>query len=50
MQKEFEGHLVVFKIFLSDKNCPSSHIELTGTEFTHYSAEEETLLAPFFTF
>tara|TARA_B110000285_G_C14954990_1_gene528717 strand:- start:642 stop:797 length:156 start_codon:yes stop_codon:yes gene_type:complete len=46
----FIGSLVIFKIYLSGKNEPSAHIELKGEDFTHYIAEEEILLAPFFTF
>ena len=49
-QDKFNGQLIVFKIFLSEKNDPSQHIELKGTEFTHYMAENEVLLSPFFTF
>jgi hypothetical protein len=35
---------------LSGKNDPSQHIQLTKNEFTHYDAQEEVLLSPFFTF
>jgi len=46
----FRGQLLLFKIFLSGKNSPVQHIELKGTDFTHYAAENEVLLSPFFTF
>jgi hypothetical protein len=35
---------------LSGQNQPSSHIELTGKDFSWYESEKEVLLAPFFTF
>ena len=38
-EEDFKGDLVVFKIFLSEQNAPSSHILLSGTEFTHYKSE-----------
>jgi hypothetical protein len=44
------GQLLIFKIYLSGANQPAQHIELKEKEFTHYLAEEEILLSPFFTY
>jgi len=47
---DFEGELLLFEIYLNNKNGISTNIELSTGDFTYYQSEEEVLLMPMFTF
>ena len=52
---EFQGEILIFKIYLSGENVPESNIDLTSggasaNDWTFYPAEKEINLLPFFTF
>ena len=47
---DFDGELLLFEIYLNNKNAISTNIELSTGDFTYYQSEEEVLLMPMFTF
>ena len=46
----FDGHLLIFEIFLNNQNETATHINMLNDDFTWYQSEEEVLLMPMFTF
>jgi hypothetical protein len=47
---DFEGELLIFEIYLNNKNEMATSVDLTTGDFTYYKSEEEVLLLPMFTF
>lgn len=50
----YDGRQCLFKIYLSKKNEPVTHVDLANgenpTDFSFYPSEEEVLLLPYFCF
>lgn len=50
MFSDFEGELLIFEIYLNNKNEMATTVDLSIGDFTYYKSEEEVLLMPMFTF
>jgi len=46
----YNGNIIIFEIYLNNYNNTATHIDLAKGDFSYYTANQEVLLMPMFTF